>query len=226
MKHPMRIFIVDDHSEIRASLREAVNLQPDMQVVGEAASCDDAIARLMQATPEVLVLDLHLKDGNGWVVLERLAEARKLPPTLILSVCEEGVFARRLLAAGARGYLMKDAPLPRVLQAIRDVHQGILVASKLVASQLMAEAVGHLYGRVEHDGERQGFGQLSARELQICSMLGAGISSKAIACNLGVSTKTVATYKLRIMEKLGVSSTPELVERYQALGGAAVPAAL
>lgn len=218
MIRPMQIFLVDDHSEIRTSLREAVDQQPDMRVCGEAASCDTAIAQLMEAPPDVLVLDLHLKDGNGWVVLERLSTAQKLPPTLVLTVCEEAVFARRLLAAGARGYLMKDAPLVRVLQAIRDVHRGILVASEVVSSQLMAEAVGHLYGRVEHPGEVQDFGQLSARELQICAMLGNGLSSKEIAYTLGVSTKTVSTYKLRIMEKLDIASTPELVARYRALG--------
>jgi len=218
MNEFIRVFLVDDHAEIRASLKDAIDCQPGMQVTGEAASCAEAIANIRQAQPDVLVLDLHLKDGNGWVVLERLAEAGRLPPTLVLSVCEENVFARRLLAAGARGYLMKDASLPRIVQAIRDVHRGLMVASELVSSRLMAEAVGHLDGRAEDKSETQSFGQLSARELQICAMLGEGLRNKEIANSLGVSAKTVATYKLRIMDKLGVTSTPELVAQYQALG--------
>ena len=218
MNESIRIFLVDDHTEIRTSLKDVIDCQPGMHVAGEAASCAEAITEIQAAPPDVLVLDLHLKDGNGWVVLERLAAAKRLPPTLVLSVCEESVFARRLLMAGARGYLMKDAPLPRIVQAIRDVHRGLLVASDLVSSQLMAEAVGHLNGRTEDESETQSFGQLSARELQICAMLGAGLRNKEIAYSIGVSAKTVATYKLRIMEKLGVTSTPELVERYRALG--------
>lgn len=218
MNESIRIFLVDDHAEIRTSLKDAINCQPGMRVTDEAASCAEAIAKIQAMPYDVLVLDLHLKDGNGWVVLERLAAAKRLPPTLVLSVCEESVFARRLLAAGARGYLMKDAPLPRIVQAIRDVHRGLLVASEQVSSRLMAEAVGHLDGRTEDESETQSFGQLSARELQICAMLGGGLRNKEIANSLGVSAKTVATYKLRIMEKLGVTSTPELVERYRALG--------
>lgn len=223
MSIPIRILLVDDHAEIRSSLRETINQEPDLHVEAEAASCEEALVKIRRTPPDVLVLDLHLKDGNGWVVLEQLAKARQLPPTLVLSVCEESVFARRLLAAGARGYLMKDAPLPRILQAIRDVHRGLLVASEAVASELMSEAVGHLYGKVEEAGQTNSFDELSARELQICAMLGAGMSSKAIACTLAVSIKTVATYKLRIMEKLGVTSTPELVERYESLRGTETP---
>jgi DNA-binding NarL/FixJ family response regulator len=219
MNQPIRVLLVDDHTENRAALREAVDCQQDMLVVAEAGTCAGAVAKVQEATPDVLVLDLQLTDGHGWVVLERLSAAGKLPHTLVLSVCEESVFARRLLAAGARGYLMKDSPLPRIVQAIRDVHRGLLVASEQVSSQLMAEAVGRpAKQRLEDEDDDRSLGLLSARELQICAMLGAGLSNKEIAYSLEGSVKTVATYKLRIMEKLGVTSTPELVARYRALG--------
>ncbi len=218
MNESIRIFLVDDHAEIRTSLKGAIDCQPGMHVAGEAASCAEAITAIQAAPPDVLVLDLHLKDGNGWVALERLAAAKQLPPTLVLSVYEESVFARRLLMAGARGYLMKDAPLPRIVAAIREIHRGLLVASEQIATQLMAEAVGHRDLAPADGDEAKGLGPLSARELQICAMLGTGLRSKEIANSLGVSAKTVATYKLRIMQKLGVASTPELIERYRALG--------
>lgn len=218
MNQPIRVLLVDDHAEIRASLRDTINRQQGMRVTAEASTCAGAVAKVQEAMPDVLVLDLQLTDGNGWIVLERLSAAGQLPPTLVLSVCEESVFARRLLAAGARGYLMKDSPLPRIVQAIRDVHRGILVASEQVSSRLMAEAVGHPDERLEDENDERSLGLLSARELQICAMLGAGLSNKEIAYSLQGSPKTVATYKLRIMEKLGVTSTPELVARYRALG--------
>lgn len=218
MNQPIGVLLVDDHAEIRASLRDAIDRQPGMRVTAEAGTCAETVAKVQATTPDVLVLDLQLTDGNGWVVLERLSAAGKLPPTLVLSVCEESVFARRLLAAGARGYLMKDSPLPRIVQAIRDVHRGLLVASEQVSSRLMAEAVGRSAERLKDDDDDCSLGLLSARELQICAMLGAGLSNKEIAYSLEGSAKTVATYKLRIMEKLGVTSTPELVARYRSLG--------
>ena len=224
MTSPIRVFIADDHPDLRTSLRSAIEAQPDMQVTGEATSCEGTIARVKETPPDVLVLDLHLTDGNGWVVLERLATTGQLPPTLVLSACEESVFARRLLAAGARGYLMKEAPLARIVAAIREIHGGLLVASQPVTSQLMAEAVGHRDLAPEDQDGVQCFGPLSARELQICAMLGAGLRSKEIANTLGVSAKTVATYKLRIMQKFGVASTPELIERYRTFGVSATTA--
>ncbi len=224
MTAPIRILLVDDHTDVRTSLRSAIEAQPDMRVTGEATSGEDTIARVKQTRPDVLVLDLHLTDGNGWVVLERLATTGQLPPTLVLSACEESVFARRLLAAGARGYLMKDAPLARIVAAIREIHRGLLVASEQISTQLMAEAVGRRDLAPADGDEAKGLGPLSARELQICAMLGAGLRSKEIANSLGVSAKTVATYKLRIMQKLGVASTPELIESYRTFGVSATTA--
>jgi DNA-binding NarL/FixJ family response regulator len=212
----LRILLVDDHVANRNSLRIAIDSQPDLKVIGEAGTLQEALNVIAAQTPDVLVLDLNLPDGNGWALIEQLNTANTLPPTLVLSVCDEHVFARRLLSAGARGYLMKDAPLAQIIQSIHDVHAGHTVASAPIASLLMQEALGR-DEPLPPTKPGTGLAALSDRELQICAMLGSGLRNKEIARSLGLSEKTIATYKSRLMEKLGVQSTPELIERHRAL---------
>ena len=162
----------------------------------------------------MLVLDLNLPDGNGWTLLEQLHSLHALPPTLVLSVCDEEVYARRILRAGAMGYLMKEEPIERVLNAIRQIHAGHLVASAAITSRLMADAL-NISADPDERETLQGAKQLSDRELQLFALLGEGLRNKEAAARLGLSEKTVATYKVRLMEKLGVRTTPELMSRFQ-----------
>ena len=161
-----------------------------------------------------MVLDLNLPDGDGWTLLGQLREAKALPSTLVLSVCDEQVYARRLLRAGALGYLMKEESLERILQAIRDVSQGRFAASDSLTSQLIHEAIQRTDEPPPSEEGDQTINFLSDRELQIFVLLGRGSRNKEIAIQLSLSDKTVATYKVRIMLKLGVKTTPELIKKY------------
>lgn len=216
MTAPLSVFIVDDHPATREGLRLAIAPQSDLKVVGEAATWHDALRLAQALRPDVMVLDLNLPDGNGWTLIDQLKAAQALPATLVLSVCEEEIYARRLLRSGARGYLMKDEPLASILQAIRDVARGKLVASPEMTNQLMQEALGGHNEPVPAE-QSGGLGELSDRELQIFALLGRGERNKEIAGRLLLSEKTVATYKVRLLKKLGVSTTPELIERYRKL---------
>jgi len=217
MSAPLKIFIVDDHASTRDGLRTAIAAQADMRVAGEAATWHNALRLAQELRPDVMVLDLNLPDGNGWTLIEQLKTDKALPATLVLSVCDEEIYARRLLRAGARGYLMKDEPLAAILQAIRDVARGKLVASSSLTNQLMQEALGgnDELVRAEPAGELD---ELSDRELQIFALFGRGERSKEVAARLGLSEKTVATYKVRLLKKLGVSTTPQLIERFRTWG--------
>jgi DNA-binding NarL/FixJ family response regulator len=208
------VLLVEDHPVTREGLRAAIACQPDMCVAGESATWRGALALARDLAPDVLVLDLNLPDGNGWTLLEQLRGLGALPPTLVLSVCDEAVYARRILQAGARGYLMKDEPIGCILQAIRDIHAGVRVASRAVTSQLMTEAL-NLQGDPETLDVPSGTELLSDRELQVFSLIGANMSNKEVAAHLGLSQKTVSTYKVRLMDKLGVRTTPELIACFQ-----------
>jgi len=217
MSTPLEILLVDDHPATREGLRLAIAAQVDLRVAGEAATWTAALRLAQELRPDVMVLDLNLPDGNGWTLIDQLKATGTLPRILILSVCDEGIYARRLLRAGARGYLMKDESLARVLQAIRDIARGQLVASPALTNQLMQEALGG----AEEPSLRESadpFGELSDRELQIFALLGRGERNKEIAGRLNLSEKSVATYKVRLMKKIGVSTTPELMERFKTWG--------
>jgi DNA-binding NarL/FixJ family response regulator len=214
MKNAIRILLVDDHATVRNGLAAAIANQSDLLLVGEAATWSAALESATNLRPDVLVLDLNLPDGDGWSLLEQLRDRGTLPATLVLSACDEHMYARRLLRSGARGYLMKDEPLSRIIEAIRQVHQGMFVASQTVTNELMQIALEKTDATSKpwNDG---GIGTLSDRELQIFSCLGQGWRNKEIAQRLNVTEKTVSTYKTRLMGKLGISSSMELLDYYR-----------
>ena len=207
MSAPRRVFLVDDHPFVRLGLRTAIEREPDFAVVGEAGSCTEALARIPTLNPDLLVLDLNLVDGNGWTLIEQLREAAALPPTLVLSVCDEILYAERLLRAGARGYLSKSEPAEHIVAALREIAAGHLVASPAVTSRLLRAGLGE-----ESAAEPAESGQpLSNQELRVFDLLAEGRRNCEIAKHLQLSEKTVSTVKTRIMKKLGATSTAQLI---------------
>jgi DNA-binding NarL/FixJ family response regulator len=215
MTSPLRVLLVDDHPATREGLRSAIEAQPDLCVAGEAATWKESRHLAADLRPDVMVLDLNLPDGNGWMLLDELKAAGKLPPTLVLSVCDEQIYARRLLRAGATGYLMKDEPMETILRAIREVRQGRIVASAPISTALISEALGTVDEAAPSEGSGANIGGLSDRELQIFALFGQGLRNKEIAARLRLSEKTVSTYKVRLMFKLDVRTTPALIEHYR-----------
>jgi DNA-binding NarL/FixJ family response regulator len=215
MTTPLSVLVVDDHPAMREGLRSAIAAQPDLCVAGEAATWKSARQLAEELRPDVMVLDLNLPDGSGWTLLDDLKAAGALPPTLVLSVCDEQVYARRLLRSGASGYLMKDEPMETILRAIRDIHRKQLVASASVSTALISEALGTTAGAAASEGTASNVSGLSDRELQIFSLFGQGLRNKEIAARLRLSEKTVSTYKMRLMDKIDLRSTPDLIEHYR-----------
>ncbi len=207
-----QVLLVDDHPLTRKGLLDALNAEPDLEVCGEADSWREALGLIGERNPDVVVLDLNLKDGTGWDLLKQLEVDPASPPVLVLSVCDEEVYALRLLRSGAKGYLMKDTPIGRVLEAVRKVLGGHVAVSDAIASGLI-QAAAHGNGLRPQTKELCG---LSDRELQVLEFLRQGLGNSAIAERLGRSQKTVGTYKARLMEKMGVRTTPELLARVQA----------
>lgn len=216
MTSPLRLFLVDDHPSVRLGLRTALEHEPDFVVVGEASTYADALARLPSLRPDLLVLDLNLTDGNGWTLLEQLRERGALPRTLVLSVCDEELYALRLLRAGARGYLMKHEPTDKIVAALRSIHAGHVVASPRVVSQLLRENTGEPMPAAETPAPGSA---LSDQELRIFDLLAEGRRNCEIAAHLQLSEKTISTVKTRIMKKLGVSSTAQLLLAHPSRNG-------
>jgi DNA-binding NarL/FixJ family response regulator len=202
-----RILLVDDHPLVRKGLAEAISAEDDLDVCGEAEGWRSALEMIQVLKPELVILDLNLKDGNGWSLLANLKLLPESPPVLVLSVCDEEVYAARMLRAGAQGYLMKDTSHENLLKAIRKIFTHHLAVSDTIATSLIHRAT---MSDVEKT-ETHELSTLSDREIQVMEFLRSGMSNMQIAEQMGISPKTVGTYKARLMEKLGVRTTPELL---------------
>jgi two-component system, NarL family, invasion response regulator UvrY len=207
----IRVFLVDDHALVRTAFRMMLERETDMQVVGEAGSGEEAIAALRSCNPDVVISDLHLPAMGGLELTERLLRHAPAPRVVIVSMQKEGPMPRRLLEAGASGYLSKDCPGDELLTAVRNASRGKRYVGKDIAQQLA------LLG-IDGDADASPFDLLSARELEIVTRLVRGQRMSDMARALNLSPKTVATHKYRLLAKLELSDMVALVRLAQQYG--------
>lgn len=200
----IRCLVVDDHPIVRQGLVALIGAQADMAPPGEAATAADTV-ELMRTRPwDLVILDINLPDGSGLDVLRRIRRERPDLPVLVLSAHAEEQFAVRTLRAGASGYLNKQLAADELIVAIRRVLAGRRYVSAALAERLAASLDPAAPDREPHE-------TLSDREFQVLRLLGAGNAVSDIAAQLHLSVKTVSTYRARLLEKLGLESTAELV---------------
>jgi len=199
----IRVIIADDHPIVREGLTRLVGDEAEMSVVAEAGSGDELLRRIGEVSADVLLLDVSMP-GPG--VLETIRRVRARRPeirVLVLSIHPEDQYAVRCLRAGAWGYLSKQRTASELVTAIRRLHGGQHYVTEALAEQLAAE--------VSPDAERAPHESLSDREYQVLCLLGAGKSVQAAAEQMRLSPKTVSTYRARVLEKIGLASTAELI---------------
>ena len=209
----IRLLIADDHEVVRAGLRRVVEGYPDISVVGEAGSCDEALAELESEPVDVLVLDISMPGPGFMKTMERIRDLPSAPSVLVLSVHAEEEWAVHALQAGAAGYLAKGRSTDELVEAIRRVHGGGRYITPSLAEQLAS--------RLGSEAQGPPHAVLSDREFQVLCLLGSGKRAKQVATDLGLSPKTISTYRGRILEKLNFDRTADLV-RYvteHGLGG-------
>ena len=201
-----RVMVVDDHPLVRQGLVQVINQQEDLVVCGEAATHAEALTALSARLPDLLLLDLRLKEGDGLEFIKSLKGRFPDLPVLVLSQFDEGLYAERSLRAGASGYLMKEQASEDVLGAIRTVLAGRIY----ITPDLNARLLQRLITAKPQTGE-MAFGNLSDRELQVLQLLGRGIGNREIAMQLHLSIKTVETYREHLKHKLSLRNAEELV---------------
>ena len=199
----IRVLIVDDHAILRAGVREMLADEEDLQVVGEAGSAEEALALLDGGTKvDVEVLDITLPGQSGIELLKQLRTQRPELAILVLSMHPERSFAVRLMRAGANGYVPKMIVPEELIKAVRAVGTGrryiTPIVAELLASDCASDEEGPLHNR------------LSERELQVFTRIARGISPAVMANELGLSVKTVSTYRARILEKMAMRSNAEI----------------
>ena len=201
-----RILIVDDHPLVRTGLAQLIGDCPDLEVCGEAANMAEALRQVDELNPELAIIDLSLTGGSGLDLIEHIRARDRDTLMLVASMHDESLYAERVLAAGARGYINKQEAQERIIVAIRRVLGG-----KVYLSERMTERL--LSGRVEANGDKRDIDSLSNRELQVFELIGQGVATSGIAEQLNLSTKTIETHQARIKRKLGLESAHQLTQR-------------
>lgn len=197
----IRVYLVDDHALVRTGFRMLLSQQTDFSVVGEAGTGEDALAELRKIEVDVVLCDLHLPGISGLEVTDRLTRSGASARVVIVSAQEDGPLPRRVLNAGASGYLSKAAPAEELLRALRDVSRGKRYISAAVAQQMAMTSL---------DASDSPFELLSVRELEIAMLLVQGMRMTVIGDHLNLSPKTVATHKYNLFAKLRVNDVASL----------------
>jgi DNA-binding NarL/FixJ family response regulator len=198
-----RVLIVDDHPIVRQGLRRMIEPEPDLVVCGEVQTEREARAAIRALVPDVVIVDISLAQGDGLELVRDVHAQYPELPMLVLSMHDELIYAERMLAAGASGYIMKQAASDQLLLALRQVLSG---------GRYLSEALAASLGQGRAEGMVDPIDRLSNRELQVLSLIGRGLSSREAVDGLGLSVKTVETHRQSLKRKLNLATNAQLVQ--------------
>lgn len=200
MGSPIRLLLVEDHLVMRAALRMLLSARPDLEVVGETASCEGALLSVARHRPDLVLLDIFLSDGSSVECIPTLIEGGTR--VLVLTGTNDEVLAKSAFSLGARGVVRKEQPAPVLLEAIRHVHAGGFWRDPTLPPQ--ADPSANLRA------EPSALDALTPREREVIQLIGQGLRNKGLAARLNLSEKTVHNHLASIFRKLGVSDRLEL----------------
>jgi DNA-binding NarL/FixJ family response regulator len=201
----LKILLADDHAVVREGLRRLIDEQADMTVVAEAADGREAVTRATEEKPDVVVLDVSMAPVGGAQAARELRELCPQTRVIALTVHEDKSYMHELLEAGAMGYVLKRAAGQELITAIRTIAAGGVYVDPRVAGKLVSSLIGVRSPSTSIDG------RVTDRETEVMKLIAQGYTNKEIGVQLGVSVKTVETYKARAMEKLGLRSRVDIV---------------
>jgi DNA-binding NarL/FixJ family response regulator len=212
-RSPIRVMIVDDHPLVRAAVRQAIGA-PDIEVVSEASSAEEALELAPEVRPDVLLLDITLPGLNGIHLVRELAP--RLPDTriIMLTVSSDDRDVADAILFGAVGYLTKDLTPEALVRAVRGAHAGELAMSRRLAAGLVKRLVARARNARPTPADRA-IGRLSIREEEVVRLIADGMTDREIADALGISSRTVATHVSSILHKYGVRNRAEAGRRYR-----------
>jgi DNA-binding NarL/FixJ family response regulator len=206
-KQKTNVLLVDDHPLVRRGIAELINAEPDLHVCGEASNMQDAIGLVTKLKPGLLIVDISL-DGNNGVELMKNLVGRFAVPILAYSMYDESIYAERCLHAGARGYVMKQAPPEMLLAGVRQVLKGKTYLSDKMSERLLGKFVGA--GKSDKPMVSP-IDSLSDRELEVLQLMGKGKTTAEIANDLCLSVKTVETHREHLKQKLNLEDGTKLL---------------
>jgi DNA-binding NarL/FixJ family response regulator len=200
------VLIVDDHPIVRQGLAQLIDQEHDLHVCGQAEDAHQAMQAIRQLTPDMVIVDVSLKETSGIELIKDIKVQYPNLPVLTLSMLDEGIYAERALRAGARGYIMKQEATEKVVTAVRRVLSGEVYVSDGMAAKMVSKLVA---GPAATGGSP--VDRLSDRELEVFRLIGAGYGTREMAEKLHLSIKTIETYRAHIKEKLDLVDANELL---------------
>jgi two-component system, NarL family, invasion response regulator UvrY len=198
-----RILLVDDHPIVRQGIKQVLSGAFDPADIGEAANAEEGMSEVRTNDWDVMVLDISLPRASGLDMLKEVRRERPALPVLVLSMHPPDQFARRAMSAGASGYLTKDSPPAELVKALGELMAGRRYLNPAVLDELVA----HL----QPEGSQRPHEMLSDREYQVLRMIASGLTVSNVAARLSLSVKTVSTYRARVLEKMNMHTTAELM---------------
>jgi two-component system, NarL family, invasion response regulator UvrY len=198
------VLLIDDHALVRTGIRRLLEDSGQVRIVGEADCGEDGVQLAQQLQPDVSLMDVSMPGIGGVEACRRILQRDPAQKIIVLTIHNEQTFPKRMLEIGARGYLTKECGVDEMLQAIRQVYDGKAYIAPSIAQQL---ALSLLPGNQHNPIDR-----LSRREFQVMLMISHGLTNAAISEKLCLSPKTVSTYRLRLLEKLGAQNEVDLVK--------------
>ena len=193
----IRVYLIDDHALVRTGMKMILAGELDIEVVGDAESGELALPQIRKLKPDVVLCDLHLPGLSGLEITERITHSDQAAKVIIVSVLEDGPLPKRLMEAGACGYLGKAGDANELLRAVRDVARGKRYLGSNVAQNM---ALSNVAG----NSNASPFDELSPRELEVAMLLVQGLRQEDIAQRLSLSAKTINTHKTRLFQKVGI----------------------
>jgi DNA-binding NarL/FixJ family response regulator len=204
----LRIFVADDHELVRRGIRGILRTRPGWKVVGEAANGREAVERTSKLKPDVVIVDISMPDLDGLQATRRIREAVPTTEVVVLTMHESDQMVRRVLDAGAHGYVLKSDLATHLIRAVNNVSEGKLFLTPRVSDIVLK---GFLTNRNQSDPTEHSRVRPTSREVEIIRLLAEGKPNKEIAGKLGITVRTVETHRAKIMHKLGLHSLAELI---------------
>lgn len=200
-----RVFIVDDHPMMRDGLRQLIGNESDLELCGEADTAALALELAVKTKPDVMLVDITLRNGNGLDLIKDLQANVPETAVIVLSMHDESLYAERVLRAGGRGYIMKQEGGRKIIEGIRRVADGGTFVSDAIASKIV-----DIFSRRSRDAQSP-VERLTDREFQVFQLIGQGLSTREMAERLHVSAKTIEVHRVNIKEKLNTPTLPDLI---------------
>lgn len=204
-----RVLIVDDHPAVREALAARILNEPDLQVCGEAEDMVGALRQVVDLMPDIAVIDISLKSGDGLGLIKRIVSRTNAVRLLVWSMHSEELYAERALRAGAHGYITKEHATTQIVAAIRHILAGKVYLSPTLTDSMLLRVIGDSTTNPVVAPETA----LADRELEVFRLIGQGKKTQEIATQLHLSAKTVETYRSRIRQKLDVCDADDLMSR-------------